>query len=156
MNCVATGKKPVKERQFQSRMWLWECFSLALSCQLQVTFSAPPLRVMSTDLPHISDFLDLGIQPWSSWYMDLRFLRQALADLLPLTPRASKVLGRNCLLQLSSWWSPVPTSNHWALTCAMETARSAVSHGCLNTGVASLPEATGWLSSSFQSLAKQL
>ena len=143
MNCVATGRKSVKERPFPSRTWLWQCFSLALSCQLDLTFSAHPLRVMTTDLSHTPGFLGLGIQPWSSWYMDLCLLIQALADLPPLTPRPSKVLGRNCLFHLSYSWSPIPTSNHWAPTCAMETARTAVSHGCLDTGVASLPEATG-------------
>lgn len=156
MNCAATGRKSVKERLFQSRMWLWQCFSLALSCQLDVTFSAQPLRVMTTDLSHSSGFLGLGIQPWSSWCMDLCLLMQDLADLPPLTPRPSKVLGRNCLLHLSSWWSPIPTSNRWAPICAVETARTPMSHGCLDTGVASLPEATGYLSSSFQSSANQL
>lgn len=28
MNCAATGRKSVKERLFQSRVWLWQCFSL--------------------------------------------------------------------------------------------------------------------------------
>lgn len=145
MNCAATGRKSVKERLFQSRMWLWQCFSLPC-----------PNNWMSHSQPN-----HLGLWPQTCPIFLVSLVLASSLDLhgiwtyaclckLWLTshlwlPGFLKSWEEIRLLHLSSWWSPPhllttgPPFVQWRQQTPM-------SHGCLDTGVASLPEATGYLS----------